>query len=87
MKIFIFLCGAPFIPALWLSKINSILCKGHITATQLFETVAHRSINQNTCTYIYIYIYHPTFYNQINMINASFPKCIIEVIHTVYTRV
>ena len=33
------------------------------------------------CVYV-ISIYHPTFQNQINMVNASFPKCIMKVIHT-----
>ena len=77
MKILKFLCGAPFILALLLSKIPLILCKGHIISIQLFEIVAHRSINRNTCN-----IYITSNINQINMINASFPKCIIEVIHT-----
>ena len=62
VKILTFVCGGPFIPALLLSKINLILCKGHITLIQLFETVAHRSINRNTCTDVHaISIYHPTF--------------------------
>ena len=62
MKILTFVCGAPFIPALLLSKINLIVCMGHITSIQLFETVAHRSINRYTCTDVQVIpIYLPTF--------------------------
>ena len=55
-------CGAPFIPALLLSQITLFLFKGYITSIQLFETVAHRSINRNTCTDVHVIpIYLPTF--------------------------
>ena len=69
------LCGAQFVPILLLCKITLILCKGHITCIQLFDTVVHRSISRNTCTYVHvIHICLPTFQNRINMINASFPN-------------
>ena len=54
-----FLCGAQFVPVLLLFTIALILCKSHITRIQLFETVLHWSINQNTCTYVHVIPIHP----------------------------